>query len=205
MKNAHTGFEATVSSGELFETAKEEGQDRFEHFFRAPLLDSAMRTLRQMRLRVNTTKTRFKDQKSGVFSSCAINGNMLRRFHAGSKYTVLVSLSAEIPWMRLSSEPTIVTASEMQVELRCAPGDLERWRRKKTQEVTSALELAMAQAAATASKKERSGLLKSIGHFTLNSFNSALRSSMFGSTHLMARETRVLLPTLRSAVLCFGT
>ena len=48
MKNAHTGYEATVSFSELFETAKEEGQDRFELFFRAPLFDSAMRTLRQV-------------------------------------------------------------------------------------------------------------------------------------------------------------
>ena len=49
------------------------------------------------------------------------------------------SLSAEIPWTRLSSEPTVVTASEVWVELRCVPGDLKRWRRK-AQEVTSAVE-----------------------------------------------------------------
>ena len=98
------------------------------------------------------------------------------------------SLSAEISWTRLSSEPTVVTASEVWVELRCVPGDLERWRRRKAQEVTSAVESAMAQVAATASGKERSGLLTSIGHFTVNSFNSASRSSMFGSTHLMARD-----------------
>ena len=57
MKNAYTGYEATAFFGELSNTAKEEGQDRFEDFFRAPLFDSAMWTLRQMRLRVNTTKT----------------------------------------------------------------------------------------------------------------------------------------------------
>ena len=42
-------------------------------------------------------------------------------------------------------------------------------------EETSAVESAMAQAAATASRKERNSLLMSIGHFTLKQFQFRIK------------------------------
>ena len=87
MKNAYTGYEATVFFGELSNTAKEEGQDRFADFFWAPLFDSsyvdaeanAIASEHNQNMEDSRTRT------VAVLSSLASDGSALGRFHTGNK------------------------------------------------------------------------------------------------------------------------